>query len=72
MEPSPSAPLPGSMTVSPLFQWETVGLVVAVAVVVALVAAVLLVAGLGRDRRAEWEEWLASRSGAREDAADRP
>ncbi|RBY90266.1 hypothetical protein DQ244_12440 [Blastococcus sp. TBT05-19] len=67
MDQVPSPPLPGSFTVSPLFQWETVALVVGLAVVVALVAAVLLVAGLGRARRPEWEDWLASRSAAPED-----
>jgi hypothetical protein len=67
VEPTPTAPLPGSLTVSPLFEWETVAAVVAVSVVVALIAALLLVAGLGRRSRPDWEDFLSSRSAPRED-----
>ncbi|WP_147251715.1 hypothetical protein [Blastococcus sp. TF02-8] len=62
MDPATTTPPPGSMTVPPLFEWQTVAVVVGLAAVVALVVAVALVAGLSRRGRSDWESWLASRS----------
>ena len=78
MAPDPTPPMPGDMTVPPLFGWE---FLLTVVVVVAVVAAVVLVQGLlraGGTERAEWQAWLESRSGRRptpgrapaDDAAD--
>ncbi|TFV48446.1 hypothetical protein [Blastococcus sp. TF02A-35] len=67
MEQVPTPPQPGGMTVSPLFEWETVAVVVALVAVVALLVAVALVAGIGRGSRRDWEAWLASRAPHGED-----
>ena len=59
-----TTPLPGNMTVPPLFGWEHVLTALVLVVVVGVVALVVLAAGRGRSRRTEWEDWLAGRSAA--------
>ncbi|MGY1722085.1 hypothetical protein [Blastococcus sp. SYSU DS0533] len=59
--PSP-APVPGNLTVPPLFQWEVVATVVVLAAVLAVVAVIALSAAPGAGERAEWQRWLAGRS----------
>jgi hypothetical protein len=45
MSPAPTAPLPGSMTVPPLFGWEHILIALVVIVGAGLVALALLAAG---------------------------
>ena len=65
MTPTPTAPLPGSMTVPPLFGWELVLVGLLVVVLAAVVGLVLLAGGRARGERAEWRAWLAARSAQR-------
>ncbi|WP_116451614.1 hypothetical protein [Blastococcus litoris] len=65
MAPVPTSPAPGSMTVPPLFGWETI-LVVLVAVVLVAVAFLLLgAARASGSERSEFQAWLDGRSGTR-------
>jgi hypothetical protein len=59
----PTPPPPGSMTVPPLFGWETILVVLVVVVVVA--AGFLAVGAVARSShgRSEWQAWLDGRSG---------
>ena len=66
-----ASPAPGSMTVPPLFGWETilVGLLVLIAVAVAFL--VVAAARAGTSGRSEWQAWLDARSrGPLDPAAD--
>ena len=67
MSPSPTAPLPGSMTVPPLFGWEHILIALVVIVGAALVALALLAAGRAGSERDEWQAFLAARSAPRRD-----
>lgn len=71
MDPMPSQPAPGSLTVSPLFGWEVI--LVALLALVALALAVAFVASgalrSGRSDRREWEAWLEGRSAMHQDPA---
>ena len=62
MTPAPTAPLPGSMTVPPLFGWEFVLVGLLVVVLAGLVGLVLLAAGRARSERTEWQAYLEGRS----------
>lgn len=64
MAPATTPPLPGSMTVSPLFGWEQILIAVTLVVVVAIAALVVLAAGKGKGGRSEWRAWLDGRSAA--------
>jgi putative exporter of polyketide antibiotics len=59
--PSP-APVPGNLTVPPLFGWEVVAAVVLLAAVLAVLAVVALSVAPEAGERAEWQRWLAARS----------
>jgi hypothetical protein len=65
MAPDTVPPVPGGMTVPPLFGWEHVLVAVAVAVVLAVAALVLLAAGTAARQRAEWQAWLDGRAAGR-------
>ncbi|MCF6507317.1 hypothetical protein E9549_07830 [Blastococcus sp. MG754426] len=62
MAPPSPAPVPGNLTVPPLFQWEVVAAVVLAVAVLAVVAVIALSAAPGAGERAEWQRWLAGRS----------
>jgi hypothetical protein len=72
MEDVTTPPLPGRMTVSPLFGWEDILTVLAVLVVAAVAFLALGAGGAGADERSEWQAWLDARSGRRRDAATDP
>ena len=55
-------PLPGSMTVPPLYGWENIVLLLVVLVVVAVAVGVLLSVGKAQTGRSEWQAWLDGRS----------
>jgi len=67
MSPAPTAPLPGSMTVPPLFGWEHILIALVVIVGAGLVARALLAAGRAGSERDEWQAFLAARSAPRRD-----
>jgi hypothetical protein len=69
MAPVTTPPLPGSMTVPPLFGWENILIVVAIAVAVALVFLVVGATGGAANGRSEWQAWLDARSSRHQDAA---
>ena len=62
MTPAPPAPLPGSMTVPPLFGWETIALGLLLLAVLGVVAVALMAAGRAASGRSEWAAWLESRA----------
>lgn len=62
MTDAPTPPVPGEMTVPPLFGWEAVAAVVLLVLAVAVLAAVAAAAAGRRGGRREWEAWLAGRS----------
>lgn len=72
MAPVPTPPLPGSMTVPPLFGWETILAVLALLVAVAVVFFLVAAAGRGVDSRSEWQAWLDARSSEPQDLATEP
>ena len=72
MAPDPTSPDPGSLTVPPLFGWEHIVVVLALA---ALVAAAWLVIAAARgpvNGRSEWDAWLDARSSRRSYPAPAP
>jgi hypothetical protein len=72
MTPVPTEPLPGSMTVPPLFGWENILLILIVLVAVAVAFFVASATGADADARSEWQAGLDARSRDRVDpAADR-
>lgn len=62
MTPGTPPPLPGSMTVPPLYGWENIVLVLVVLVVAAVAVGVLLSIGKAETGRSEWQAWLDGRS----------
>jgi hypothetical protein len=70
MTPDPAAPLPGSMTVPPLFGWELI--LTVLLILIALGVAFLVASAVGKsgESRAEWQAGLASRSRRRPDWVD--
>jgi hypothetical protein len=72
MEHVTTPPLPGRMTVPPLFGWEDILTVLAVLVVAAVAFLAHGAGGAGADERSEWQAWLDARSGRRRDAATDP
>jgi flagellar biosynthesis/type III secretory pathway M-ring protein FliF/YscJ len=65
MAPATTAPLPGSMTVPPLFGWEFIAVVLLVAVAVAVAFFLMAAAGRNVSERAEMQAWLEARSSGR-------
>ena len=65
----PTEPLPGSMTVPPLFGWENILLILIVLVAVAVAFFVASASGTDADGRAEWQAGLDARSRDRVDPA---
>lgn len=70
MTPAPSPPLPGSMTVPPLFGWEEIGTVLVLLLLVAAVFFAASAAGRSPSGRSEFQAMLAARSGRFEDPAE--
>jgi hypothetical protein len=62
MAPVPTPPLPGSMTVPPLFGWEDILTVLAVLIALAVVFFLASAAGRSADSRSEWQAGLQARS----------
>ena len=65
MVPVPTPPLPGSMTVPPLFGWDAILTVLAVLIALAVVFFLVAAAGRSVDSRSEWQAGLAARSRVR-------
>jgi hypothetical protein len=65
MAPATNPPLPGSMTVPPLFGWEHILVLLLGVVVVTVAALVLLAVSRGGSERTEWRGWLDERSARR-------
>jgi hypothetical protein len=65
MSPAPTAPLPGSMTVPPLFGWEHILIALVVIVGAGLLGLALLAAGRAGSERDEWQAFLTARSAQR-------
>lgn len=72
MAPAPTAPLPGSMTVPPMFGWEVILTVLVVLVTLAVVFLLASAAGTAADDRSEWQSWLDARSRRGPDRRDAP
>ena len=76
MVPVPTPPLPGSMTVPPLFGWDAILTVLAVLIALAVVFLLVAAAGRSVDSRSEWQAGLDARSRERrlpdDGSADRP
>jgi hypothetical protein len=62
MTPAPTPPLPGSMTVPPLYGWEDILAALTVLVVLAVVFFLASAAGRSADSRSEWQAGLDARS----------
>ena len=62
MPPAPPTPIPGNMTVPPLFGWWEILVLLVVVVLVAVVAFLLLGTGPAASGRSEWQAFLAGRS----------
>ncbi|WP_448628619.1 hypothetical protein [Geodermatophilus sp. URMC 64] len=71
MAPVSTPPAPGSMTVPPLFGWETILTGLLLLIAVAVVALVVVAARAGASGRSEWQAALDARS-RRWDAAPEP
>jgi hypothetical protein len=63
MAPVTTTPLPGSMTVPPLFGWEQILTVLTVLVTVAVLFVVVRSTWADRTERSEFQGWLEGRSG---------
>jgi len=72
MAPDVNPPLPGSMTVPPLFGWEHI--MTALVLVGALAVAFLLLAAAraAGSGRSEWQAWLDARSSTFDEQATEP
>jgi hypothetical protein len=68
MAPVPTAPEPGSMTVSFLFGWQHI--LIGLLLLIALAVVFFLALAAGRGGRSDWQEGLAARSRRREEHAD--
>ena len=68
MPPAPTTPVPGNMTVPPLFGWWEILVLLVVLVVVAVVAFLFVGAGPAASGRSEWQAFLDGRSGPRRPA----
>ena len=65
MAPVTTPPLPGSMTVPPLFGWSDIITVLVLLVAVAVAFLLIRAARADVHERSEWEAWLDARSGRR-------
>jgi hypothetical protein len=72
MAPETTPPLPGSMTVPPLFGWQNILTVLTVLLVVAVVFFLASATGRSVDGRSEWQAALAARSRGRRPPEDGP
>src|SRR4051795_11580630 len=70
MAPAPTPPPPGSMTVSPLFGWETIVAVLVLLIVVAVAFFVASAAGRAPSGQSEFQAWLEARSAGYQRPAD--
>jgi hypothetical protein len=71
MPPVPPTPVPGNLTVPPLFGWWEILVLLVVVLVVAVVAFLFLGAGPAASERSEWQAFLDGRS-SRPEQEDRP
>jgi hypothetical protein len=62
MAPEPTPPLPGSMTVPPLFGWETIVAVLLLLLVVAVAFFLASATGRAPSGQSEFQAWLDARS----------
>jgi hypothetical protein len=62
MAPVPTPPLPGSMTVPPLFGWEDILTVLSFLIGLAVLFFLASAAGRSVDGRSEWQAGLDARS----------
>jgi hypothetical protein len=72
MTPAPTPPLPGSMTVPPLFGWQEIVLVLGLLLVVAVAFFVASAAGRSASGRSEFQAMLAARSARFEEPGEAP
>src|SRR4051812_20288798 len=72
LAPVPAPAPPGSMTVPPLFGWETIVAVLVLLVVVAVVFFVASAAGRSPSGRSDFEAWLQARSARHPAPLDEP
>ena len=68
----PIPPEPGGLTVSPLFGWEQVALVLVLLVVLVAVVSLVAVLRAGRAGRPEWQAWLDARPSRRDGVPSAP
>ena len=62
MPPAPTTPVPGNMTVPPLFGWWEILVLLMIVVAVAAVAFMFLGTGPAASGRSEWQAFLDGRS----------
>ena len=62
MPPAPPTPVPGNLTVPPLFGWWEILVLLVVVVAVAVLAFLFLGAGPADSGRSEWRAFLEGRS----------
>jgi hypothetical protein len=62
MVPVPTPPLPGSMTVPPLFGWQDILTVLAVLIALAVVFFLASATGRSVESRSDWQAGLDARS----------
>jgi hypothetical protein len=72
MDPAPAPPLPGSMTVPPLFGWEVILTLLVVLIGLAVAFFLASAAGTAPDERSEWQSWLEARSRRSAEPPGRP
>jgi hypothetical protein len=71
MAPVPTPPVPGNMTVPPMFGWQDILTVLVVTIVVGVAFLVVGAALASLSGRGEWRAFLDARS-RRQDLDDRP
>lgn len=72
MAPASTPPPPGSMTVPPLFGWETIIAVLVLLIVVAVAFFALSATGRAPSGRSEFQAWLEARSARLPELRDEP
>ncbi len=65
-------PVPGNMTVPPLFGWEAIATVLVLVVAAAVTFLVVATTRAGAEERSEWQAWLDARSMRHQDPVTDP
>ncbi len=67
MDPAPTQPVPGNMTVPPLHGWVEIVTLLGAVMAVAVAFFVIAAGWAAFSGRSEWQAWLDGRSGRRQE-----